>query len=681
MRLNKKQIALLIGAALADAGACAEEAALPVVEIKGQNLATDSSPFTVNVIDQDTIRERHVSQLQELYREVPGISVRGLGLGGVGDSINMRGFTGGGHGGDIGMAIDGVSLNESMSHADGYADQNVIIPLEVGRMTVYKGPSSVLYGNYSRAGTIAVESRKGGEYRDVDIKVGSHATRDVQAAIGTRMGSVQGNFAVQLFDTNGFRQQSDTRRGTASGRLAFDLGGGTKIAVSGRAHEGEWDSVSYITAEQNANEDKRFDKDPNVQNDAGKKNFYTGRVDFSTPLSNELQLLAFVSATHQSLSRSYTRPTTAVKWEQRLEAYERQVRGAGASLNGANLVGGRKLNWVAGVEAYRETTGYIFKDGLLNGAETALTTGGAKPYLDRDYLTRSSAAYAQAEWDVSELFRPALGVRYDRFSGNCSLAGREIAAGAGNPCLRMADYSHASPKIGVRSRWSPRFDTRISLSEGFQLPSAAARYGAAGSALEPTRIRQADLGFTFKPAKGVLVDLSVFRIKTYNEVRDLGGGAFENFGQTQRSGAELDLQYAVTPQLDLSAALTWIDTKVVEHANAALIGKPVPNTPEHTATVRGRYDFGAGWSADLAVQNGGKYPVTPDGAVMLGGFTSADLTLAWERNTGMGRQRFFAAVTNLTDRAYSTSSLVSAGIQLYAPAPPRSIQIGMSISL
>ena len=678
---SKNQMMLLIGAALASAGACAEEAAMPVIEIKGQGLAIDNSPFTVNVIDQETIRERHVSQLQELYRDVPGISVRGLGLGGVGDSINMRGFTGGGHGGDIGMAIDGVSLNESMSHADGYADQNVIIPLEVERMTVYKGPSSVLYGNYSRAGTIAVESRKGGQYRDLDIKVGSHATRDVQAALGTRIGNVQGNFALQLFDTNGFRQQSDTRRGTVSGRLGVDLGDGARLAVSGRAHEGEWDSASYITAAQNANDEARFNKDPNVQNDSGRKDFYTGRLDFSKPLADELQLLAFVSATHQSLSRSYTRPTTAVNWEQRLEAYERQVRGAGASLNGENLVGGRKLTWVAGFEGYRETTGYIFKDGLLNGAETAVTISGAKPYLDRDYLTRSLAAYAQAEWDASELFRPALGVRYDRFTGDCRLAGREIASGAGNPCLRMADYHHASPKVGVRSRWSPRFDTRISLSEGFQLPSAAARYGASGGAIEPTRLRQADVGITVKPAKGALLDLSVFRIKTYNEVRDLGGGAFENFGQTERSGAELDLQYAATSQLNLSAALTWIDTKVLQHANSALIGKPIPNAPEHTATVRGRYDFGAGWSADLVVQNGGSYPVTPDGTASLAGFTTADLTLAWERNSGMGRQRFYAAVSNLTDRAYSTSSLVSAGIQLYAPAPPRSIQIGMSISL
>src|SRR5690606_37382840 len=126
---------------------------LSTIVIKGQRFLPEQSGFTANVIDQDEIRARHITQMQELYREIPGMSVRNLGLGGVADNITMRGFAGGGHGGDIGVAIDGISLNEAMSHADGYADQNVVVPLEIERMTVFKGPSSSLYGSYNRGGT------------------------------------------------------------------------------------------------------------------------------------------------------------------------------------------------------------------------------------------------------------------------------------------------------------------------------------------------------------------------------------------------------------------------------------------------------------------------------------------------------------------------------------------------
>src|SRR5690606_16314382 len=136
-------------------------------------------------------------------------------------------------------------------------------------------------------------SRKDGDYREIDVKAGSFSTIDAQAALGMPISdSAQGNFAAQFYRTNGFREQSDTQRGTITGRIGFDLGNDTTLAFSGRAHQGKWDSAGYITEEQNDSPDRRFDKDPRVQNDGGNKDFYTGRVDLSTPLSSSVRLLA-----------------------------------------------------------------------------------------------------------------------------------------------------------------------------------------------------------------------------------------------------------------------------------------------------------------------------------------------------------------------------------------------------
>jgi outer membrane receptor protein involved in Fe transport len=680
LHIERKKIVLAIGLALFGATAAAEDKQLQEVVVKGQNFAPDQSAFTVNVVEQETIRERQVTRMQDLFREVPGMAVRNFGLGGVADSVVMRGFGDGGHGGDVGMAIDGIPLNEAMSHADGYADQNVIIPLEVDRMTVYKGPSSALYGNYSRAGVIAIESRKGGEYRELDVKAGSFSTLDTQAAIGTRVGPAQGNFAAQFYTTDGFRQQSHARRGTVSGRLGFDLGGGTQLSVSGRAHEGKWDSAGYITGAQNDNPAERFNKDPRMQNDGGQKTFYTGRVDLSTPLATELRLLAFAYGTQQTFSRYFTRPTSLTAWNQRLEDYDRNVRGAGASLNGLNRLAGKELNWVIGAEGYHENTRYIFKDALNNRAETAATINGSNPYLNRDYLTNSVSAFGQAEWNLAKTFRPMLGLRHDRFSGDCSVRGTEIAAG-GNPCRSMAGYSQTSPKLGVRSTWSPMVDTRASISEGFQLPAAEARYGVSGASVQPTKIRQMDVGLTLKPFKGAVVDLSLFRIDTRNEVRDIGGGEFENFGKTRRDGIEIDAHFSPTAKLDLSAALTWLNTRVLQHADPSVVGKAIPGVPDRTATLRGRYRFADGWSADLAIQHVNGFPVNAGNTATMAGYTTADLTVAWERLGSAGNQRYFIGISNLTDRAYTTSSSVMRGVQVYAPGAPRSVMLGVNLSM
>lgn len=658
----------------------AEEKKLQEIVVKGQSFAPETSAFTANVIEQETIRERQVSRMQDLFREVPGMAVRNYNLGGVADSVSLRGFGGGMHGGDIGMAIDGVPLNETMSHADGYADQNVIVPLELERLTVFKGPVSALYGNYSRGGTLALESRKSGDYREIDVKAGSFSTVDLQGALGFHSGAMQGNFAAQAYNTAGFREQSDYHRATLTGRLAFELGNGAQLAISARVHEARWDSASYITRAQYEDAARRFKKPVEVMNDGGQKSFTTERVDFSKTLSDDLRFLAFAHATQQTFARYYSRPNPGV-WEQRMEDYDRSVRGMGASLNGLSRPAGKPLDWVLGVENYHENTLYRYKDALDNRAETATTL--TRAYLNRDYVSRSTSAFAQGEWKLAQLFKPMLGVRYDHFGGDCSLKGSEYNAGTGNPCQSMTNYAHTSPKIGVRSSWSPLLDSRLSFAEGFQLPSASARFGTGGSSVQPTVLQQKELGFTLKPARGALVDLALFRIDTENELRDLGGGNFQNFGKNRRDGVEIDVQVSLSDRFDVSAALTLLDTKVLENASASLVGKKIPGIAERNATLRGRYRFDGGWAGDLAIQRVGGFPLDAANTVNLAGYTTVDLTVNWEQKESGRRQRYYLSVNNLTDRVYAASGSYSAssGIQLFAPAPPRTLMLGISADL
>jgi outer membrane receptor protein involved in Fe transport len=649
--------------------------------VKGERFQPEESGFTANVVEQAEIRERHLSRMQDMFHAVPGMSVNELGLGGVGDNIVMRGFGNGGHGGDIGMVIDGIPLNEAMSHADGYVDQNVIIPLELERMTVYKGPSSALYGNYNRGGTIAFESRKGGDYRELDVMAGSFSTLDVQGALGVPLSeSTEGNFAVHFFDTNGFRQQSDNRYGTFSGRVGFKLGGDTTLALSGRAHQGRWDSASYISAAQ-FDSGRRFDKDPRVQNDGGEKDFYTGRIDLSTPVAEGIDLLAYAYATQQTFVRAFTRPIspTVTPWRQREEDYDRDVYGLGTSLNGLNTLAGKKINWVVGAEMADESTHYQYRDALNNLANTPATTDGTVPYLDRDYDSRSASVYGQAEWGIAPLFRPIVGLRHDRLTGDCSAKPGEILGGTA--CQKMTTYTHTSPKIGIRSTWSPGLDTRISYAEGFQLPPQDARYGAGGGLLDPTELRQTEAGLTLRPLAGLFIDTALFRIDTTNEVRNLGGGVYENFGETRRQGIELDLSYAVAHNFDLSAGLTWMNTKVLENADPAVAGRAVPGVAKRTATLRGIYRFDNGLSTDLRLYRNSGYPVSADGTASLRGYSVADLTLAYEYRLWGRNQRIHLSAANLTDRKYATNSFMMGGQQMYAPAAPRSFMLGVNLDL
>src|SRR5690606_8589186 len=106
---------------------------------------------------------------------------------------------------DLGAVIDGIPLNEAMSHADGYVDLNAVVPLEIESFSVFKGPVSALYGNYNRGGLVDIQTRKSGNYAETDLSLGSFDTIDVQAAYGAGLGeSQQINLAGQLFRTDGY---------------------------------------------------------------------------------------------------------------------------------------------------------------------------------------------------------------------------------------------------------------------------------------------------------------------------------------------------------------------------------------------------------------------------------------------------------------------------------------------
>jgi outer membrane receptor protein involved in Fe transport len=220
------------------------------IEIKGQGLRTGEQAYSSTTLDAQQIRDAAVNQPELLLRQVPGVELRSYGLGGVVNVITIRGFSGGAHGGDLGMVIDGIPLNEAMSHSDGYSDLNVVVPLEIERFQVYRGPVSALYGNFNRGGLVAVETRRRGDYLEADASLGSFSTADVQAALGARLGAGDFNGAAQLYRSGDFRPDSKYARGTVSGRWTLDLAGAGSLSLSARAHQGDWDSASYLLKSQ-----------------------------------------------------------------------------------------------------------------------------------------------------------------------------------------------------------------------------------------------------------------------------------------------------------------------------------------------------------------------------------------------------------------------------------------------
>ncbi|MBB6563280.1 outer membrane receptor protein involved in Fe transport [Acidovorax soli] len=669
-RLHPLPLALAMALGAPAAMAQQDTAAPPTlgaIEIKGQALQQGAaSAYSSTSFDNEEIAEKHLSQPTDLLRHVPGMNVQNYQLSGVADTIVMRGFGGGGHGGDVGVVLDGIPLNEAMSHADGYVDLNVIVPLEIERFTLYKGPVSALYGNFNRAGLMAVETRKRGEYRELDASLGSHSTVDLQGALGLKLGDSEYlNLAAQHFRTEGFRTQSDYHRSTLAGRWSKRISADLDVALSGRWHEADGDSPGYITAAQFAQ--NPYGKDPRAMNDGANKHFATLRADVNYALSPDVKLLSFAYTTQQDFTRWFSRPVNASTWRQREESYDRKVYGAGTSLNGRTALGATPLNWVAGLETFRESTQYQYYDGLDNRARLAPAIN------DRTSKLNSVSAFGEVEAPLHALFKPSAGLRWDRFSGSCARDGAETAT---DPCGPLAKMSHASPKLGVRSDVAPGVQLRASWAEGFALPSTFAKYALGAATLDPNIFRQTEVGAQFKPMPGLVLDVAAYRLTSSDEIRTVAPGVYENYGATRRSGVEASALWAAHRNVDLSLTYGSAHSRVTENGNPALVGKQVAGVPRYMATVSATWRPAAGWSTTATWRRVGAYAVNADNSVGYGGYATVDLSVAYKL---AARYEIYAAVANVSDKAYATSASVIGGTQVFAPGAPRTFKVGAKL--
>lgn len=653
-------------------GAAAQTAELAPVTVKGQALETSRAAYSVPTLGREEMNAAAVSEVEQLWREIPGMHVNHYQLGGVANSVVLRGFSGGGHGGDVAATLDGISLNEAMSHADGYFDLNVVVPLELEEVAVHQGPVSVLQGNFNRAGLIELRTRRSGEYKDVALQAGSHGSLDAQAALGLRLDPDSELFlAAQHARGDGARPDARHERSTLSARWQRQLGSGLRVALSGRIHAAEADSPGYLAFAQWQADPQG--KDARVQGDGAEKHFKTLRLDVNYDLGSDTRLLAYAYGTQQDFVRWFTRPRGG-SWVQREERYERSVAGAGLNLSGDAQWAGRPAQWTLGLEALRESTDYGYWDDLRQRARSAPAVS------DREATLNNAAAFGQLAWQLHPLFAPSVGLRHDRFTGDCRRLGAETGA---DPCTRMQSVSHTSPKLGFSSRVHERLTLRASWSEGFALPSNFAKYALGAAQLDPNIFRQTELGLQWRASRQLWLDLALYRMQSSQEIRNLAPGVYENFGQTSRKGVELQAIWTPIDTLELRWNHGRAQSRVTRNANAALLGRQVAAVPRYTSTLQARWQLDADWALQGALRHVGRMAVDAANSTWSPAYHVADLGVQYRlpAATGLRNGTLSLMVRNLANKTHASNMSVIGGELLVAPGAPRTLLLGLNFSL
>jgi vitamin B12 transporter len=248
--------------ALESTGALAQDASpVPdiVVTATRTPLSISQAGSAISVISGEEIAKASAKSVADVLRQVPGLNI--VETGGPGSSTTVR--IRGGESRHTLVLIDGVRVNDP-SAGNNEFDFASLVPTDIERIEVLRGPQSALYGSDAIGGVINVITRKGrgGPHFNASSEVGSYGSKGVRAGVSGGTGPLSYAFSVTGYDTAGFSRygyrigriertrlwplEADaTKRLGASGRVSVAVTKDVEIEIGGYAslNNSEYDAA------------------------------------------------------------------------------------------------------------------------------------------------------------------------------------------------------------------------------------------------------------------------------------------------------------------------------------------------------------------------------------------------------------------------------------------------------
>lgn len=531
------------------------------------------TPGSVSVVASETYKDRIVTGVPDLLRDVPGVlankrygdesrlSIRGSGLD---QSFHQRG---------VFLAQDGVPFTE----ADGFGDFQKIDPLVARYIEVYKGGNALRFGGAQLGGAVNFVTPNGKtaatpfQFR---LEGGSFETIRGAARAGGTAGAFDYWVGLHDFRSIGYRQQSrsDIQRGTLN--LGYSFGEDSEARLIGYAADVRQgvpgaltlaDALERPRAAANGAVERRQARDQSVE-----RATLQTRIRLSEGLVFEGGIYATQTDLHHPISIVIDQDT--------------DTQGAFGRFDLTGTIGGHRADLFFGV-FYRE--GGTNQDLFLNLAgangprigdarqdangldvfaegrffvipELAIVAGGSWGRAGRDYTNRFAGAGQSRAYDW---FAPRAGLLFEHGAVQV-----------------YANYT--------RSVEPPNFGALTQTNTSGQLFVP----------LDPQRAWTAELGTRGREG-AVTWDITYYRANVRGELlsflpaANLPATVF-NAGRTRHQGVEASLDWRIARGLRLRQTYAWSDFRFRNDPSYG--NNRLPVAPEHQYRASIRYDGPSG---------------------------------------------------------------------------------------
>ncbi|MBI3491021.1 MAG: TonB-dependent receptor [Acidobacteria bacterium] len=579
-------------------------------------------PASVNILTSAEIRNSPAVVADDVLRQIPtfslfrrtsslsshptsqGVSLRGIGPSGVSRTL---------------VLVDGTPFNDPFG---GWVYWTRVPLEDTDRIEVVDGSSSSLYGNYAMGGVINIVGNRPSR-RTVELKsqYGNRNSPKLDLFGSDVWGKVGVIVNGSVFDTDGFPIVSASERGIIDNNATVKFRNvNAKLDFSPTNRVKAFFRGGYFT------EDRGNGKVGEV-NDT-RWGSLNGGVRVQLPDDSDLQATIFgdIEKFHSTfLAVTAPSATVAARSIVRLTIDQHVPTNAvggmvqwGKALNLSNYFSvGTDWRWVNGdsqEDSYNAAPGPVVPP--TQGAILALqrVSGGTQ---------RSLGAYAQDILTPVSNVTLTFSARVDSWRNydphnleTAVIAGTAVSnkpacvTSGGTPpaCLQDRSDNTVSPRIAARYQATNWFSVWGDVGGGFRAPTLNELYRqfrvgtvltTANDQLGPERLVGGELGVSLTPTRDVTIRTTWFDNRVTNPVSNVtlstvGANVTQqrqNLGETQIWGVQSDVEYRVGSSFRVAAAYLYNQATILDGgvANAALVGKFLPQVPTHRGSIRAMY--------------------------------------------------------------------------------------------
>ncbi|MCM8541482.1 MAG: TonB-dependent receptor [Lentisphaeraceae bacterium] len=624
--------------------ASAEEASSRLLKLNKEHIVVTASrserlestlPANVTVITQEDIQKSTAQNLPDVFKHLAGVDVREEFGDFSNTAVDIRGF------GEVAAAntlimVDGRKLNRSDLAATNYST----VPLNrIEQIEVYRGGRSVLYGNGATGGVINIitkKDRKDGHTLTLQSEFGTQESYKFSTLLEGKVGKTTYSLDSSYSDTNGWRENNYERFKNAGFSVFIQELEDWDFLISGNLSE-----ISVGTPSTRPAGGSRKDS----SNKIGYFDIEENSVSFSPRywINDDVSI---------ELGSSYREAESELKSSSgAISTNEYYSYSLNPKLKIDNNFDGIKNTTIVGLD-------YNYSKVVANG-----TSQSKNNLLSYGYYIHNTTAFMD-----DSLFLD-LGYRRERY----------YLDSKGND-FSPEDLDAAS--MSLTYRYAEASKVFISYDKSFRYQRVDELGGAAfNEALAPQKSYTFQTGVSHTFNEQWKASLTYFNIETDNEIFfDPTIGSFgqnTSYGETERDGFELELNYHPTEELRLFLNISKIEAELGgdDASLSANKGNEIPVVPQETINAGFSWDFMPHFNFSLAGKWADRYYVRSDFSNTRDqddGYIVVDskLTFTWDWFS------IYAGCNNMFDEGYNSNAATFGSY----PAPGRNFFGGVSMT-